>query len=423
MKWVKKCRNARALEEMVELASHSRPELKISADCFDAQPYFLNVRNGTLDLRSGQLLDHDPTHLLTRCCPVAYDPTAECPAWDDFLATTFPQDDADPKAPDAHFVGDDALALAVRHVRTLALPNPTDTDGIRYIPLRDYIQRAVGYSLTGETSEQVFFVAYGSGENGKSKFVETLMSLMGLSEYAVTTDLERFSDAGFGGVRNLEAVARLHKARLATATESTIARKLNTAAIKKLTGEDTLDASFLYQGSFSFRPIVKLWFSVNHLPIIEDASRSIWRRVRIIPFDVAFSGVRRDQRLSEKLQAELPGILNWAVHGARSFYNDGGILNSPAVQLSVDEYQQDQDPMANFFATCLDLSNPSATAGATDLYTAWCEYCRGSEGRYPGTQSAFGRKLKERNIGSKRRLRSGYVYDGIRLLEKPMRDF
>jgi len=174
-----------------------------------------------------------------------------------------------------------------------------------------FLQRAVGYALTGMTSEQVLFFLYGTGANGKSTFIETCRNLVG--EYAQQADFDTFVPKENGHPRN--DLARLAGARFVAAVEAAQGRQLAENVIKQATGGDTITARFLYREYFEFSPQFKLFLVANHKPVIIGTDEAIWRRIRLIPFTVTIPPEERDKQLLEKLQRELPGILAWAVRG------------------------------------------------------------------------------------------------------------
>jgi putative DNA primase/helicase len=186
-----------------------------------------------------------------------------------------------------------------------------------------YIQRAWGYSLTGDTREQKLFLCYGDGSNGKSVFLSILASLLG--EYAATRSFATFD----GDEKNRigDDLAGLKGCRALTVIETAEDKRLNEARVKSLTGQDLVTCRHLFGQYFSYKPEFKLWIAFNNKPTIRGNDRGIWRRIQLIPFSVSFEG-REDKELEKKLKAELPGILNWALEGLRRWHAEG--LNSPA---------------------------------------------------------------------------------------------
>lgn len=266
-KWANSSLNKRGLDAMVSLA---QSHLAISPGEFDQAPWLFNVRNGTVDLSTGELRQPDRDELLTKQAPVLFDANAACPTWERFLLEIMG--------------GNDALV--------------------------DYLRRAAGYSLTGSTREQCLFILYGTGRNGKSTFIETLNAALG--EYSRKAEMRAFLNKGDNaGVNN--DIAALRGARLVSAVEIGAERRLNEPLIKEITGGDTITARFLYEEFFQFKPEFKVFLAVNHKPVIKGTDEGIWRRVRLVPFDVTIAPDKVDKDLPDKLQAELPGILNWEI--------------------------------------------------------------------------------------------------------------
>jgi putative DNA primase/helicase len=330
----------------------AEPGIAITPGDLDSNPWLLTADNGTIDLRTGRLRSHERADLITKATPTAYDADADCPRWLAFLN------------------------------RVLA----GDADVI------NFIQRAVGYSLTGLTSERVLFFLYGHGRNGKSKFLEVLRAL--LADYAAHADFATFLERKNDGPRN--DIARLVGARLVTSSEVGEGRRLNESLVKTLTGDETITARFLHQEFFEYRPGFKLWLAANHRPMIRGTDEAIWDRVRLIPFSVRISDEERDDRLFEKLMAELPGILAWAVGGCVLWQRDG--LGMPsAVRGATDEYRRDSDTLGAFLDDCCEIGDGDFREPATPLYEAYTRWC-GQSGEYQLTQTRFGNALQERGI-------------------------
>jgi putative DNA primase/helicase len=343
----------------------------------DQHPYLLTVQNGTLDLRTGTLGAHERGHLITKLVDVPFDPAAPCPTWEAFLHRIF------------------------------------DGRG----DMIGYIQRAVGYSLTGDTGEQCLHLLHGSGSNGKSTFLEVLASLFG--DYGVQADFATFLDKGTdGGPRN--DVARLAGARMVRSSEVGEGKRLNEALVKSLTGTDTIAARFLYAESFEFRATFKLWLAANHKPVIRGADHAIWRRVRLIPFTVTIADAEKDPDLADKLRKELPGILAWAVAGCLLWRRDG-LTPPPDVVAATAEYRSESDVLGAFLDECCETGHGGGPAmgmevAATEIYTAFKRWAE-ENGEFVLTHTAFGRRLEERGFGVRK---SGVKYRrGLRLLASP----
>ncbi len=331
---------------------------------FDTGLWETGAPNGTLDLQTGDFTEPDRECLITMLLGTPYEPGAECPRWRRFLAEVF-ADDSD---------------------------------------LISYIQRAVGYSLTGDTSEQKMFLCYGSGANGKSVFLETLSLVLG--DYAGGTPF-----ATFDAERRNEStndLAALKGKRFVTLIESDEDRRLAEARIKAVTGSDRVTCRFLHQEFFTYRPSFKLWMAMNHKPIIRGTDRGIWRRILLVPFTQSFEG-KEDRTLADTLKGELPGILNWAIEGLRA-WKSGGLGTARVVQAATEEYRKESDLVGQWFADCA-ASGPSDYVAASEAYDSFRNWCKSYGFREP-TQTSFGRSMEER--GYARGRKSGKrVYEGL----------
>src|SRR5262249_39772096 len=210
--------------------------------------------------------------------------------------------------------------------------------------LAEFIQRAAGYSLTGLTVEQVLFLLIGTGSNGKRKLIDVLVSIVGES-YAQQIKAEVLFESRHDN-KDVHG-ADLEGIRFAAGNESTKRRRLATALIKQATGGERLVGRRLYESPVRFIPQFKLWFSTNHEPRIDDTTESIWRRIRKIPFDAYFPIESADRYLSQKLNAEASGILNWLIEGCLAWQRDG-LLPPTEIQTATEEYRQAEDLVGLF---------------------------------------------------------------------------
>lgn len=356
---------------MVDLARWL-PGITVKLTDFDCDPWLLNCMNGVLDLRTATFRPHNPADLLMKQVPVAYDPNAQCPTWDTFLAQAME-------------------------------PHPAQIK---------FLQRAVGYSLTGDIREEVFFLLHGGGGNGKGTFTETLESLF--AEYGQQAEMRmlmvRRSDSDAS-----PDIARLAGVRAVFAGESEDGARFNEAKVKTLTGGDTLTGRFLFQNPFQFRPSHKLWLATNHRPAIRGTDEGFWRRILLIPFDVTFRGERKDPTLKRKLRNELSGILAWAVRGCLEWQCDG--LGVPTdIADATSEYRAEMDTLATFLTDrCEEGKNCFVTS--QDLYKAYREWCEENGERYE-PQNGFGVRLKARGYTDAKRSGSRGWY-GVRLNTHP----
>lgn len=346
--------------------AESTPGIAILPEELDRDPMLLNVANGTLDLRDGVLRDQRREDLITRKIDVAYDPAATAPAWAAFLDRVL--------AGDSDLIG--------------------------------FVRRAVGYSLTGRTTEQVLLILYGSGANGKSTFVNTVLGLLG--DYAQQAPAETFLERR-DGIPN--DVARLRGARMVAASELGEGRRLNEALVKRMTGGDRIAARYMRAEWFEFSPQFTPWLATNHRPEIRGTDHAIWRRIRLVPFTQTIPDHEQDPDLPEKLRAELPGILAWAVQGCLEWKRHG--LAAPAAVLAAtDEYRADQDVLGQFLDERCDLDQDSAIK-ASELHTA-LEYWTRENGHEPMSQKALASRLVDRGFQRDRR-KNGVHWLGLHL--------
>ncbi|KAA0242502.1 MAG: DNA primase [Candidatus Brocadia sp. AMX2] len=358
-KWGAKSQGKDKITAMVSLAE-SEEEIPIQPDELDTNPYLLNCLNGTIDLRTGDLKPHDPKDFITKIIRVEYDPAAQCPQWLEFLEMIF----------------------------------NWNYDLIRFI------QRAVGYSLTGDTSEQCLFLPYGLGENGKSSFIDAISTLLG--DYAQAADFETFlTKKNDGGTRN--DIARMQGRRFISAVETEGERRLAEVLVKQLTGGDTITARFLYGEFFDFKPEFKLWLACNHKPNIKGTDHAIWRRIKLIPFNVKIPKEKRilKSKVMEMFTKEFPGILAWAVQGSLE-WRRGGLQTPEEVQNATNHYREEMDVIGAFLAECCILT-PEVKSKASDLYGAYKNWCEAG-GEYILSQRSFGLRLTERGL---ERVKSG----------------
>jgi putative DNA primase/helicase len=351
------------IESMVALA---RPYLATRMEALDSDPLVFNVANGTLDLQTGDLMPHDPGQLITKLAPVHYDPNAECPSWIKFLD--------DITAGDLELVG--------------------------------YLQRAVGYTMTGKTSEHVFFMLHGGGTNGKSTFIEAIRTVFGdyAKASAFTTFMQQQSPSA---PRN--DLAALAGARFVTAAESDDGNILAEAFLKQVTGGDKVNARFLHHEFFEFTPAFKLWLCTNHKPNIRGTDNGIWRRIKLLPFGVKIADDKIDRGLAEKLKLEAAGILAWAVEGLKD-YQTRGLDEPECIKDATNEYRGDEDPVGKFLATQCAM-RPLAKIKSLKLYDAFKKWA-GNNGERVIDQRKFSRSLTERGIKSIR-TNAGVVWQDV----------
>ena len=357
------------IESAMALAKRERP-IADPGTHWDQQPWLLGIGNGVLDLKTGLLRQGIPEDRITMYVPIDFDLHAPTHRWSAFLEEVF-QGDRD---------------------------------------LIDFIQRAVGYSLTGSTAEQVLFMCYGSGSNGKSVFLTILRWLAG--GYALNIPFTALELQQRATISN--DIASLAGRRLVTSSETNESTRLNEARIKALTGGDPITARFLYHEAFTFVPSAKFWLSVNQLPQVRDDSHGFWRRVRVIPFRRRFSDGEADRELASKLHGELPGILAWAVRGALS-WQSSGLLPPASVSSATEAYRQDSDELSGFIADCCVVAEGAHVQPGKlyDAYQQWAEKM-GIPLRQRNTLNLFSRRIRERFQAG--RSNGERVYRGIGLV-------
>jgi len=336
--------SAARIRAMLEVA---QPKLAQPASRFDADPWCLNVLNGTIDLRTMDLRPHRPADFLTKRAPVAFDLGATCPRFDAFLVRVLPD-----------------------------------------LNVREYVQRLVGYCLTAETNEHIMAILYGLGANGKSLLLSVLCAILG--DYACTAEASTFLARNQDGPRN--DLAALAGARLVSISEVESGRRLAEPLVKQATGGDAISARFLYGEFFEYRPSFKILMATNYKPIVRGTDEGIWRRLRLVPFEVTIPEAERDKDLSAKLLAESSGILNWALAGCLAWQRARGLRTPDAVKAAGAEYRAEQSPISAFIEERCVL-HPDATTLASKLYGEYVKFAEGSSER-PVPQRVFGEALR-----------------------------
>lgn len=290
--------------------------------------------------------------------------------------------------------------------------------------LVDYIQRAVGYSLSGLTSEQCLFFLYGNGKNGKSLFTEIIRRILGdywMKAPASMLMLKR-SD-------NTNDLARLPGARMVVSSETTAGRPMDEALVKDLTGNDVIAARLLHKEFFDYKPTFKIWISGNYKPTIKGNDDGIWRRLRIIPFTVRFyspsdidydsNGPQADSHLAQKLEAELPGILAWAVRGFLAWQQQG--LGMPeAVQDATLTYRQEMDVISAFLEErCIqELESTGLKARVNTVFQAYIQWCAEDSGEPPMRRKEFCQLLEKRGFKKARGTGGTYYWFGLGIMDQ-----
>jgi P4 family phage/plasmid primase-like protien len=332
MALAKKMGDSSAINSMLELAN-SDPKVVLRKEHLNANPYLLGVKNGVLDLKTSALRGGGRADLITKTAGVEFDVNATCPRWESFVDEV---------------MGGDQTLIA-------------------------YLQRLVGYGLTGEVTEHLFPFLYGGGKNGKSTFIETLLFLMG--DYALKAQAELTMEDRRGG--NAESIiAQLHGVRCVVGSEVDAGGKLAEGRLKNITGGDRMTGRALYGSPFSFTPTHLLWGFGNHKPVISGTDLGVWRRLKLIPFVVTIPEEKRDGRLGEKLRAEGSGILNWALKGLRNWEEIGMERDEPTpVKEAVKAYRTAEDELGGFIDAALEEVVGFEMSGAEvyRAYKLWAE--------------------------------------------------
>jgi putative DNA primase/helicase len=347
LKWALKSEAAPRLSAMIALAE-SEPTIPVLPYQLDADPWLLNCLNGTIELRTGTPRAHRREDLLTKLCPVEYDAQATCPRWIAFLSDVM--------------AGNQALI--------------------------SYLQRAVGYSLTGSVEEQCLFFPHGTGQNGKSTFLGVLQAMLG--DYAMQAIPELLIVRG--NEQHPTERADLFGKRFVATIEVESGKRLAEALVKQLTGGDRIRARRMREDFWEFEPTNKIWLAANHKPLIRGQDYAIWRRIKLIPFTVKIADEKKDPTLPEKLKGELPGILAWAVRGCQEWQRIG--LAEPAeVTQAVHAYQAEMDTIGQFLRDCCVLRPERADikTQSSILHEAFCKW----SGDYNVSQKAFSERLLE----------------------------
>jgi putative DNA primase/helicase len=364
----KNSNNGNGIRNMVELA---KCDLAIGPEELDTDPWLFNVENGTLDLRNGELREHRKEDFITKLAPVIFDPAATRPLWERFLRTVFNDNEA----------------------------------------LIRYLQRLVGYCLTGSTEEHILPFLYGIGANGKSTFCETILRLLG-PDYAIKAapDLLIAKPAGTHPTER----ADLWGKRFVACIETEEGRRMAETLTKELTGGDRIRARRMREDFWEFTPTHHVWLAGNHKPTITGTDNGIWRRIKLIPFNVAIREPDQDKKLPAKLVEELPGILNWALAGCLEWQRSG-LREPPIVQAATLEYSTEMDELGQFIDEHCKLGDFKTSAA--ELYQKFLEVT-GSK----ITQHAFGAQLRQRGFtnrgtdGREYRTNTGkHAWKGLRL--------
>jgi putative DNA primase/helicase len=270
-----------------------------------------------------------------------------------------------------------------------------------------FIQNAAGWAVTGDTSEQSMFILFGTGANGKSTFLNTIMNLLG--DYAIATPTETFMKKSGDPITN--DIARLRGTRFVTTTEAEYGKRLSEPLIKQITGNDRMTARFLYGEFFNFVPTFKIWMATNHKPVIKGTDHGIWRRIKLIPFTTRIEEEHQDKHLEGKLMQEGPGILNWLIEGAGRWRKEG--LKIPNIIIkATDEYRAEMDVIGNFLRERC-VQGEKVFIRARELFKCYQDWCD-ENNKHAVSERFLGLRLKELGLEQKR-MNDGRYWQGIQL--------
>lgn len=352
----------------VDYATKSKKQL-------NTKHFLLNVKNGTIDLKTKEFYEHEPADYFTKQATVIYDPHAKCPHFQKFLREIFREDH-----------------------ETIA-----------------YIQRIIGYCLTGDVREQCFFIFYGGGANGKSTLLDIIRYVFG--DYFSTTNSEAFMKTAIEGSKPTPEIALLEHIRLGSITETGDGDNINGRLMKTLSGEEKVTARKLHNNPSEQDITFKLIISTNHKPNIHETDDGTWRRIRLIEFGAHFyraddpdapaHALIQDLSLKEKLKGELSGILNWAIDGCIEWQRHG--LQTPdSVKDAIAEYRIEQDVVGRFLKECCEKKTDTRVR-LTDIYVKFCEWCK-NNGHQSGSKQRLSKKLKDRGYGKEENSTGGNTF-------------
>lgn len=371
VKFARQSENRNRLTAMIDLAK-TVAGVPVTVDQLDTDKHKINLLNGTYNLKTNELEPHSRNDLITKVANVSYDPTATATRWEQFVAEI--------------------------------MDNNRD--------MIEYIQRVMGLSLSGDTSEEYLYISHGSGSNGKSKFFGAIINVLG--DYAQQANSNLLMAKNRDPSAPNPDLVRVRGARLVVTSETEEGKRLDESLVKSLTGNDLITTRDLHEKSFSFRPEAKFFLTTNHKPYIFGTDKGIWRRVLLIPFEVSFEGAKKDIHLEEKLAAEKMGIFNWMLEGYRKWTEQG--VNPPEkVIASTQEYRAEMDKLGAFLEDCCVVS-PNARVSPNKLFGAYRVWSEETDEK-PMSRRIFVKRLKERGF-KQGKDSTGRYWDGIGLLDQ-----
>lgn len=373
LRWANRTSSSKGKENMIKECQHL-DGIPASPEEFDAFTDYINCQNGIVNLRNGELIPHESNFMMSKICYCEYDIYGREPKrWLQFLDEV--------------------------------------TDGDK--ELQRYIQKCVGYSLSGSTREQCAYFLYGMGNNGKSTFLDTIADMLGM--YAANTQPETIMMKRWGNDGANSDIARLKSARFVTSEEPTEGVRLNEGLLKQLTGGSRITCRFLYGDEFEYMPEFKIWVATNHKPVIRGTDVGIWRRIKLIPFEVNIPKAKVDKNLKYKLRREFPQILKWAVDGCLMWQREG-MIEPPCVLEAVKEYKQEMDLLAGFIDQCIEIDyDCDDRIMASDLFQVYSRWAR-TNNEYEMSSKKFFREITKK-LPDKGRNAKGVFYTNIRITD------
>lgn len=368
----------RILENMLK-AAQTIPGIAVTVHELDADPWMFNTQNGTIDLRGNEaeparFLSHDRRHLITKIAGGSALLDAPCPKWEEFILWAMG--------------GDQEMV--------------------------EYLQRAVGYSMTGLTNEQCLFLCWGTGSNGKSTFLNLVQRMLG--DYAMQTPFETVLQKKYESDARSD-LAALVGSRFVRASEGDKGRRLSESVVKLLTGEDSVTCRRLYGHFFTYRPQFKLWIATNNKPMISGQDYGIWRRIHLIPWAQSVSDIERRMRphFEQELLQEIDGILMWALRGLLD-WKEGGLRPPETVRAATAAYREESDTLGEFLADQCEIAEGLRVSNELlyERYVKWSE----RQGEMKRSNKWFSKALLERGFEGKK-MNTGRFWFGITIGTEP----
>ena len=356
------------ISEMIRL-TQSEPGIAIITDQLDSNSWLFNIENGTINLKTGVRGVHQREDLITKLAPVTWDRDAKCPRWLRFM-----------------------LQIMKKNKKMVR-----------------FIQRSIGYGLTGNVSEQCLFFLYGTGANGKSVLLNLISTMMG--DYAKQAESELLVSKKHEA--HPTGIADLFGARFVSSTEVGDGKRMNETLVKQLTGDDKVKARFMHQNFFEFYSTYKIFLAANHKPTIRGTDYAIWRRLKLVPFEVTFDINSRNKNLTSELKTEMPGILSWAVQGCLEWQRDG-LGDPPEITQAGAKYRQEMDVIGTFISDCC-ITIDNAMVSASSVYKSYTSWCM-DNGERALSQRRFGGSLTERGFQRYRGGQGRWQWSGIGLV-------